>query len=311
MQDLGARNPAVYQPLEPVPRHLVPLAPTAECAVPPPDDLSPKAVQTIHVAGNRVIVEVALYNGPQPPPDVDDRRVPASPKLLLQLCELGGEAFADGLAFDDESAGLPGFPTQVCEAQKVECLRLVLAALLSVDGCVAPECNPISATVRAAPSRTAGWVVVPSKSASASTARPVNAGMRRMAAWKVAWRAASYSAWNAASSVSQRCSVRSPMRHRAAAWPIVGSDRSATIACSRTAAVFAPWPAPDFLPSAATCCHLGGLGRLSVTDMRCGACGPRSGTRGRARGSVSHPRRGGTSFQIVRSHVVVVGHADE
>ena len=58
---------------------------------------------------------------------------------------------------------------------------------------------------------------------------PVRAGIRRMAAWKVAWRAASYSAWNTASSVSQRCSVRSPMRHRAAAWPIVGSDRSAGV----------------------------------------------------------------------------------
>ena len=64
--------------------------------------------------------------------------------------------------------------------------------------------------------------------------------MRRMAAWKVAWRAASYSAWNAASSVSQRRSVFSPTPQRAAAFAMVASDSSATIACSRTAAVLAP-----------------------------------------------------------------------
>ena len=51
--------------------------------------------------------------------------------------------------------------------------------------------HPELGTVRAAPSRTAGCVEVLSRSASVSTARPARAGMRRMAAWKVAWRAAS------------------------------------------------------------------------------------------------------------------------
>src|SRR5207249_6870036 len=125
----------------PIPRHRAPLTPSAERAVPPPDDLSPKAIQTIHVAGNRVVVEVALHDGPQPPPDIDDGGVPASSKLLRQLFELGGEACAHGLAPDEEPAGLPGFATQMREAQEVERLRLVLAALLPVVGCVAPKFN--------------------------------------------------------------------------------------------------------------------------------------------------------------------------
>ena len=66
-------------------------------------------------------------------------------------------------------------------------------------------------------------------------------------------------------SVSQRRSVRSPMPQRVAACPIVGSDRSARIACSRTASVLAPWPAPDVRPSAAICGRLDRLGGDDVT----------------------------------------------
>src|SRR5215510_6577603 len=97
VQDPGTRNPAIDQRPEPVPSHPGPLTPSPERAVPPPDDLSPEAVETIHVAGHCVVVEVALHDGPQPPPDIDDGRMPASSKLLLQLRELCGEAFADRL----------------------------------------------------------------------------------------------------------------------------------------------------------------------------------------------------------------------
>ena len=69
-----------------------------------------------------------------------------------------------------------------------------------------------------------------------------------------------------ASSVSQRRSVFSPMPQRAAALPIVGSDRSATIACSRTAAVFAPWPTGSCVRTSAVICgRLGGVGMPVVS----------------------------------------------
>ena len=91
-----------------------------------------------------------------------------------------------------------------------------------------------------------------------STAFTVRAGIRLIAAWKVAWRAASNAAWNAASVVSQRRSVFSPMPQAAVAFPIDGSDKSATIACSRTASGLAPWPVRGF---PVICAHLRSSGR--------------------------------------------------
>ena len=54
----------------------------------------------------------------------------------------------------------------------------------------------------------------------------------------------------------------SPMPQRAAASTIVGADRSARIACSRTAAGLAPWPARVFRSSAVICGHLDEVGRF-------------------------------------------------
>ena len=111
-----------------------------------------------------------------------------------------------------------------------------------------------------------------------STARTVKAGIRLDGRLKVTWRAASYSAWNAASSVNQRRSVRSPTPQRGAAFVIVGSDRSATIACSRTADVLAPWPARLGFPD--ICGHLRSSGprgchhRSAIRQVRarCAEC---------------------------------------
>jgi len=67
-----------------------------------------------------------------------------------------------------------------------------------------------------APSRTAGGSPSPSRAASVSTARAARAGMRLMAAWKGAHRAASYSAWKAGSSLNQLRNVDPPCRRGAA-----------------------------------------------------------------------------------------------
>src|SRR5665213_1939549 len=115
MQDLRTWNPSIDQRPEPFPSHLISLTPPPKRAVPAPDYLSPKGVQTIHVAGYRMVVEVALYDRPQPLPDIDDRLVPASPKLLLQLIELRRESLTNRLSLDDEPAGLPGRPAQMRE----------------------------------------------------------------------------------------------------------------------------------------------------------------------------------------------------
>src|SRR5579872_4407172 len=126
---------------EPFPGHLVSLTPPPERTVPAPNHLSPKAVQTIHIAGYRMVVEIPLYDGLQPLPDLGHWLVPASPKLLLQLTELARESLTNRLSLDDEPTGLSGCPTHVRETQKVEHLRLVLASLLPVFGCMTPKLN--------------------------------------------------------------------------------------------------------------------------------------------------------------------------
>src|ERR1700752_2409752 len=141
MQDLRTRNPSINQLPEPFPSHPVSLAPTPKRAEPAPDRLSPKAVQTIHIAGHCMVVEVALYDRLQPPPDLGHRLMPATPKILLQLSELGGESLQNRLPLDDEPAGLPSLPTNVRETQKIKHFRLALAPQLPVFGCVTPELN--------------------------------------------------------------------------------------------------------------------------------------------------------------------------
>src|SRR5262249_43823664 len=120
VKDFGTRNPAIDQRPEPLPCHPVALAPSPQRTVPAPDYLGPKAVQTIHVAGHGMLVNLTLYYGPHPFPDFSDRLVTASPQLLFQLTELDRESFLNSLAFDDEAAGLAGLPTDMRETQKVE-----------------------------------------------------------------------------------------------------------------------------------------------------------------------------------------------
>ena len=60
-----------------------------------------------------MVVKVALYDRLQPLPDLGHGLVPASPKFLLQLTELGGETLSDRLSLDDELAALPGRATLI------------------------------------------------------------------------------------------------------------------------------------------------------------------------------------------------------
>ena len=48
-----------------------------------------------------------------PFPNLGDWLVPAPPQFPFKLPELGGESLLDGLALNDEPAGLPGLPTHV------------------------------------------------------------------------------------------------------------------------------------------------------------------------------------------------------
>jgi hypothetical protein len=89
MQDLRTWNPSTNQPQEPFPGHPVALAPPPKRAVPTPDHLSSKAVQTIHIAGNCLVVEVAFHDRLQPLPDLGYRLMEAARKTQLAKGEVG------------------------------------------------------------------------------------------------------------------------------------------------------------------------------------------------------------------------------
>ena len=101
-------------------------------------------------------------------------------------------------------------------------------------------CIPISATVRAAPSRTAGGFEVAEQvgervdGAHGEGRDPAEGRLEGGVACRLEL------GLETGSSASQRRSVFSPTPQRAAAFAIVGSDKSARTACSRTAAVLAP-----------------------------------------------------------------------
>src|SRR5579875_2857619 len=139
MKNLHMGNPAGDQVPKPLPSHAALLTPPPKRAVPVPNHLGSKAFQTVHVAGNSMVVEVALNDPPQPPPDLGHWHVPAPMKLLFHFVQLCGESLLDRPALDGEPAGLPGLPADMREAQEVERFRLALAPLLPVFGCVAPE----------------------------------------------------------------------------------------------------------------------------------------------------------------------------
>src|ERR1039457_816500 len=84
------------------------------------------------VAGNRVIVEVALHDRPQPLPRLRNRIVHALPQLLPDFLQFRAHPLAYRLPLHGEAPGCPGLPTHVGESQKIE--RLRLAFPLSASG---------------------------------------------------------------------------------------------------------------------------------------------------------------------------------
>ena len=141
MKDFGPGKPLGSETSHVLPRYPAFLAAPLKYSQPAFAHFTSKALEASGVAGNCVIVEVALYHTPQPSPDVRQRLMHASPKFILYLFQFGQESLSDTLAQHKELAVLPGLSTDVGEAQKVERLRLALAVLLSTECSKAPELN--------------------------------------------------------------------------------------------------------------------------------------------------------------------------
>jgi len=108
------------------------LTPAPKCVAPVANHSGPKVIQTTSVAGNSIIVEVALYDRPQPSPHFGDRIVPSPAKCAFDLVNLLDQALPHRLPSNVKVPGSVALPTDMCEPKEVERLRFTRSTLLSV-----------------------------------------------------------------------------------------------------------------------------------------------------------------------------------
>jgi len=141
MQHTRVRYPAYSQLVQSGPVGWTLLPATAQGPPPQARHPFPKGLQAVEIPRYRVVVEVALYDRPEPFASLRHRIMHTPSELLLNLLQFGPQAFADRLAPHRESS-LPGLPADVREAQKVERLRLIFSSSFPVQLGIPPELNP-------------------------------------------------------------------------------------------------------------------------------------------------------------------------
>src|ERR1035441_1227451 len=141
MQDVRDGQPAGRELMQSFPVEAMALAALAQLGSPQPGQPVAKESQAVEVSRYRVIVEVALHDRPEPFTGLRHRIVHPPSELLLDLLQLGPQAFADRLAPHRESS-LSGLPADVREAQKVERLRLTFSSPFPVQLGKRPELDP-------------------------------------------------------------------------------------------------------------------------------------------------------------------------
>src|ERR1700730_9539400 len=92
MKDVGQREPLSYEVVHELPGDPTPLATTADHPPPELAHLETKIAKTGYVAGNSMIVEVALYHAPQPFPHFRQWLMHEPTKCLPDLFKFGQES---------------------------------------------------------------------------------------------------------------------------------------------------------------------------------------------------------------------------
>src|SRR5262249_41738144 len=130
MKDCWFREPVVCQLRHPLPREPILLTPPPQRASPQVGDVMAEHDQCPGIGMHGMVVEVALYDIPQPFPLRGDRLVHAPPHLLFEHLELRPHAVRTGLPLDLEFTRA-GFSADERKAQEVEGLPLAEAAGLT------------------------------------------------------------------------------------------------------------------------------------------------------------------------------------
>src|SRR5579864_5284759 len=118
MHDADAGNPPAHQSVHALPVDAASLASTAQRLPPVPGNPIAEGLKPFPVAGNRVIVEVALHDRPQPLPRLWNRIVHSLPQLLPDFLQFRAHPLAYRLPLDGKASRRPGPPTHMGESQK-------------------------------------------------------------------------------------------------------------------------------------------------------------------------------------------------
>jgi hypothetical protein len=141
MENTRLREPPVRQSLHSHPGQMMLLAPMDQHAPPEPNRPVAKCEQAVRVSRYRVVVEVALYDRPEPLPGLRHRIMHALTELLLEIQQLGPHPLADRLALYRKVPVLV-LPADVRESQKIKRLGLAFSSLVPVLFGKLPELNP-------------------------------------------------------------------------------------------------------------------------------------------------------------------------
>ena len=135
------RNPALGKWSEPVPGHAAFLTATPKGEPPVARDLFAELSHAAPVTRNRVVVEVALDDRPEPLSSLLNRIVLAGEELLLDLPQLCSHPLARRLPQNHKVPLLTRLPAQVRETEKVERLRFLLSTLFPISFGMSPVLN--------------------------------------------------------------------------------------------------------------------------------------------------------------------------
>src|SRR3990172_10551825 len=127
VRDAGRRQPEARKTRDTGPGHTAFLAAPRHRATPAPDDLVAEVLERGEVQGHAVVVDVPLNHRAQPLPHLRDGTMQPASQLGFHLAELAPHSFS-GRQPQQLKLPIRGFPTDVCEAQEVEGLRLAPSA---------------------------------------------------------------------------------------------------------------------------------------------------------------------------------------
>ena len=108
------------------------LAPPIQGPMPVADHLCPKRLQAAEVRGNSVVAAMPFHYGLEPLAYLWHRVVHSLSELKLYLFELGSHFLLPSLAPHRKHSVAPLLSTDMCEAEKVKCLRFSPALLLGI-----------------------------------------------------------------------------------------------------------------------------------------------------------------------------------